>query len=322
MERINWLLDPDYKDELLLENETYAIPMPQEIGTGIMHTLALPLGMNLSIINYRFTDNIAGQWLETANMQAKYDEPHLAIQSILVGKGLMQDHLTNKTYHYGAGEVLVGFANQVDARFKAEAASRLEGVVLEIDLNRLHRLIGEALSVKLLQNMKLTEGSLRSVSHPLIEKHLRQCASTTLTGPLRKLFVQSQVLNLLVELTGAAQMNVSFESKKSNLIRELREEIDMSPKTPPNLDELARRYGMSSRTINEGFKQLFGSTLVAYCAQKRLDAAHTALCESDTAIKVLAAKLGYSHVNNFTAAFSRQFGVTPGSLRKRNTGKV
>ena len=40
------------------------------------------------------------------------------------------------------------------------------------------------------------------------------------------------------------------------------------------------------------------------------------IVKTDLALKVLAARLGYAHVSNFTAAFRRQFGVTPGSLRR------
>jgi AraC-like DNA-binding protein len=34
-------------------------------------------------------------------------------------------------------------------------------------------------------------------------------------------------------------------------------------------------------------------------------------------MKVLAERLGYSHVNNFIHAFSKRFGYSPGSLRHR-----
>jgi len=39
-------------------------------------------------------------------------------------------------------------------------------------------------------------------------------------------------------------------------------------------------------------------------------------------MKVLAARLGYSHVNHFIAAFKKKFGYPPGSLRKKLDGRA
>jgi AraC-like DNA-binding protein len=49
----------------------------------------------------------------------------------------------------------------------------------------------------------------------------------------------------------------------------------------------------------------------------RLAQAHALLQTEQISMKVLAARLGYSHVNHFIAAFRKKFGYPPGSLRKK-----
>ena len=316
IQSIDWLLKADEQKAIGHEEGVHVIPMPRDLGVGKIEAQTLPFGMNMYFLGYEFVPEVVDEWIETARMQVQLDEPTLTIQSILRGRGLMQDHLSNSVHHYGQGVALLSLCDQVDARYEAEAGPQLEGVVLEVTVSRLYRLLGEEAAVDLLSALRLEEGELIPVTNPLIQKHLHLCAAAHLTGPIRKLFLQSQVLNLLVDLAGLAQSPTPDQLSRSDLLRQIKAEVDQAVEKPPNLDELARRYGVSSRKINEDFKQAFGLSLIAYCAQQRLAAAHRALAETDIAMKVLAARLGYAHVNNFIAAFTRHFGYSPGSLRR------
>jgi len=51
-------------------------------------------------------------------------------------------------------------------------------------------------------------------------------------------------------------------------------------------------------------------------ADWRLNEAYVAIRDSDVALKVLASRLGYSHVNHFNRAFRCKFGHPPGQLRR------
>lgn len=87
----------------------------------------------------------------------------------------------------------------------------------------------------------------------------------------------------------------------------------------PTLDELSRVFGRSARTLNNEFAAEFGETIFDYMTNHRLMMAHEAILTSDVALKKVADTLGYTHVNNFSAAFRRKFGCPPGSLRRRRT---
>lgn len=314
---IQWLMEPDSAPDPIDERRR-ALPMPDHLGVGWLETLELPLGMRINDITYQFVAERSGEWIETATMQAQLDEPHLVIMGIPQGRGLMHDRRDDQVHGYGAGDLLLGFSAEVDAAYRAEAGPSLQGVWIEMESSRLHRLMGDA-ATEFLNTFDLLDGRMRSLHSPLIERRLRACLAPGLLGSMRKLLIQSEVLRLLFDLAGHVQHSETSEPHLAKVLRLIREEVDHAPESPPDLDDLARRYGYSARKLNEGFKQCFGSTLIAYCSEQRLNAAYDAILRSDLALKVLAGRLGYSHVNNFTAAFKKQFGVTPGSLRRVQT---
>ena len=84
----------------------------------------------------------------------------------------------------------------------------------------------------------------------------------------------------------------------------------------PTLSDLSKKCGLSARTLNNDFKKEFGESIYAYIKDQRLAQAHAALIETDTPIKVIAARVGYAHVTNFMLAFKKKFGYSAGSLRR------
>jgi AraC-like DNA-binding protein len=81
-----------------------------------------------------------------------------------------------------------------------------------------------------------------------------------------------------------------------------------------NLSRLAADSGASLRTLQRLFPRETGLTLEAWRQKARLIHAVACLASGD---RVTAAALnsGYQNVGAFIAAFSRQFGVTPGRYR-------
>jgi superfamily I DNA/RNA helicase len=61
----------------------------------------------------------------------------------------------------------------------------------------------------------------------------------------------------------------------------------------------------------------YNQSIYNFLANQRLDQAYQGLLETDIPMKILAHKIGYSHVNHFITAFKNKFGVTPGSIRRQ-----
>jgi AraC-like DNA-binding protein len=154
---------------------------------------------------------------------------------------------------------------------------------------------------------------------PAIAALLHASLTSSRSGPARKLFAQAKVLEYLCGL--AQHITVDLREtiplpRRREQVQQLREDLTCLEGKIPTLDELSRRYGQSARILNDDFKQNFGQSIVSFITEYRLAQAHTLLLHSDIAMKQLADRLGYSHVNHFINAFRRQYGHPPGQLRR------
>lgn len=85
----------------------------------------------------------------------------------------------------------------------------------------------------------------------------------------------------------------------------------------PTLHELGLQYEISLPMLNEEFRNMYGKSLRSYISEVRLNEAHAALINSDIPMKIITKNLGYTHVNHVITSFGKQFGSSPGSLRKK-----
>lgn len=163
-----------------------------------------------------------------------------------------------------------------------------------------------------LADMGTLPGGIRRVSQSLLR--------TPFEGLTGRIFMQAKVLELLghqfQHLDGQPVVK-TLTTREQARIRMSRDMLLANLRDPPDLEALASAVGLSSKKLNRGFRDLYGTTVFSYLQDARLDAARAAL-EADTplSLKQLAWELGYGQVSNFVTAFRRRFGVTPGSLRQ------
>lgn len=83
-----------------------------------------------------------------------------------------------------------------------------------------------------------------------------------------------------------------------------------------DIETIAHAAGTSPSALLRSFKEHYGSTVVEFIRQSRLEAAHDALERGGLTIAQAAHLAGYTHHSNFTTAFKRAYGVPP-KLRRR-----
>ena len=152
-----------------------------------------------------------------------------------------------------------------------------------------------------------------------ISQILLSAINPQLTGSMRMLYSQAKILEYLCELithleTRAAALAESILSR--DVLYELQHYLTGLEGKLPSLVDIAEKMQVSARTLNDCFAREFGTSLHRYVSSLRLEQAHSAIQESDIALKVLSDRLGYSNVSHFSNAFKRQFGYPPGQLRR------
>ncbi|EPF6701461.1 yersiniabactin transcriptional regulator YbtA [Klebsiella pneumoniae] len=81
----------------------------------------------------------------------------------------------------------------------------------------------------------------------------------------------------------------------------------------PGVAELARESGLSVLKIKRGFRVLFNNSVYGLFQAERMQEARRRLANGNTSVMTVAADLGASH---FSAAFQKQFGVTPSTFKR------
>jgi transcriptional regulator GlxA family with amidase domain len=86
-----------------------------------------------------------------------------------------------------------------------------------------------------------------------------------------------------------------------------------------DVERLAERAAMSPRNFHRRFTQATGETPARFVETLRLDEARQLLA-ADTPLKEIAARTGYATPGQFSKAFVRRFGVSPGLYRELHGG--
>lgn len=149
---------------------------------------------------------------------------------------------------------------------------------------------------------------------------IREVLSCRFVGPLKKLFLYSKALEILVlqaeafEQAQAPRRHVRSDYDRERLLF-ARDYLIQHLTLPPSLPELARVAGLNEFKLKAGFKELFGQTVFGYLSDYRLADAKAQLLERRKTASELAFELGYSSVQHFSTAFKKKFGVSPTQLR-------
>lgn len=84
---------------------------------------------------------------------------------------------------------------------------------------------------------------------------------------------------------------------------------------PLDLEQLAQLTDVSTRQLNRLFREKLGSTTMAFYRQLRLQTADKLLRQSSLKIINIAQATGFISAAHFAAAFHKQFGLSPSSIR-------
>ena len=149
---------------------------------------------------------------------------------------------------------------------------------------------------------------------------LRQIYDCPYHGFLETLYLESLCLSAIVALTvhlhGGAVDRSPAPSGRRNLAHEARELLDSDPDATPSTGALAKRLATNEATLRRCFKSAFGSTIVDYVRDRRLDSARTFVRDTRLQIAAIAYRTGYAHPANFATAYRRRFGCCPTDDRR------
>ena len=95
-------------------------------------------------------------------------------------------------------------------------------------------------------------------------------------------------------------------------------EIEKGIKDGINTDILAEKFGLSEGHLRRLFKFAFKQTIARYIRSRKLAVSTEDILKTDFNIIDIALKYDFDYEQSYIRAFKREFGLTPGDLRKSN----
>ena len=138
---------------------------------------------------------------------------------------------------------------------------------------------------------------------------------------MKRSIVENRVMMMVEKfLTHLYQMEHSDEKMKisTDEIKRLMEVESYLVKDfstpPPPISFLSRVAAMSTTTLKNKFKKLYGNNLYEYFQKSRMHKAKVLLMTRKYSIKEIGSQLGYSNLSNFATAFKKEFNRLPSQL--------
>ncbi len=297
------------------------IPFPEEVGSCSFEGYHLGQGLFVTRTLGSFKAEFAGRVLPVALLKGYLTGPLFSIHETRVGKVISKDLTLGSELVFGADRSLFMHIDSFNSELDVEATQGVEMTTVTMEISVLEGLLGLNAADSLLNALKIKArpSAVTRVLPLELNQILEETLPLSLNGRMRILFSQAKTLEYLCAL--ASHLNDrpnpnDTDSRVLAIMTELHGELLEHDGKIPLLSELAERYAMSARTLNDEFRKRFGMTIYSFVANHRLAEAHSALERTKLPMKTIAANMGYSHVNHFISAFSKRYGFPPGSLRR------
>lgn len=173
------------------------------------------------------------------------------------------------------------------------------------------------------------QGVISKENHPITPKMnflIHEIINCKWKGSFRKMFLESKVLELLLEQTHQmlSCKNKNFIAHKEfgkviDKLHAAKELLQNHFKSPLSLSGIAREIGTNEYTLKRGFKTIFGTTVFGYLHEIKMNEAHKMLLNKKCTVKEVSDYIGYKNAHHFTAAFKKKYGIKPSELLKRYT---
>lgn len=103
---------------------------------------------------------------------------------------------------------------------------------------------------------------------------------------------------------------------KFSSIQYVKEYIEQDLTRHVTIKELSEIFGMSQTSIKDNFKAIYGYAPYEYLKRVRMNYAAELLTTTTMSVAEIGMQTGYENPSKFSSAFSKTYGLTPGTYRK------
>lgn len=150
---------------------------------------------------------------------------------------------------------------------------------------------------------------LESPVFPFDKRIFEEIKMIDLYPDTKEEYLVTKLFEIYMELFG--------KRKKSDVVTAVADYIDHSFSEPISIENIAKDVMLDRHHLSRIFKAKTGVTMQQYLVDKRLNQAKKLLL-TGMDISVCCEAVGYNDIFNFSKAFKKKFGISPGKFKKNN----
>jgi AraC-like DNA-binding protein len=302
------------------ETNNIQIAYPPDIATGVSERTRTREGIVLIQDTHHLVQRPGLSKSPLGNFSFTFQDPVFAIHVVHEGQVIFADLASKETRLRQSGTD--GFGHLLGCSLEQTAISShsLMTTTLIIPIQYLRQLLDEETMTLMLERLGVDKlNSFNCYPVPAsISKMLENCLDHTLRDLLKALQLQARVLDYLCSLalhldSGIVKSHNQHPAKvRAQNVRNWLMHVGAET---PTLASISGQFGASPNKLNAEFTLEYGESIISFLRNYRLEQAYLAIEKGGQPLKVIAHRIGYSHVNHFITAFKQKFNRTPGSLR-------
>jgi AraC-like DNA-binding protein len=282
---------------------------PKRLGKGYRHHIEVYPELWLTILDCEYHDDIL--------IKVPVEEHTLHLDVLLLGKIIDNHGQTGEGYTLICGGGIKKKTISEMKRFQ-----RIMGVSVFVPHELLATFFpgkdgGMLPALRYLAHVSDWQTVLFPKTTPAIQGVAQQIINCPFQGVTKKMYLQGKILELMaLQLApiledGGKKQTPRLKPDTVARIHRAKEILQLRLENSPSLLELAEIVGVSERTLRRGFRELFGTTVLGYLTQRRMEQAEKLLREGNRSVAEVANIVGYSHLSLFAGVFKRQYGICP-----------
>lgn len=163
-------------------------------------------------------------------------------------------------------------------------------------------------------------GTAPLVATPAMMAIIKDILNNTYSGPLRQLYLDAKVNELLLmalhrainyKVPAAVKLSEDEVETIYDLKAFLLKQLDRSY----SVEQLAKRRGLTAHKLKRGFLKIYGAGIFEYLLEARMERAGALLHETHIPVEQIARLTGYKNMANFSVVFKKYFGFPPRYFR-------
>lgn len=306
------------KVDVKMKDNTLVIP--GDIADGFFKFIPLSNGLQCMVSNYKLNQDLYMQ-----RNAAEEEFYVLRFDEISIPDKLMVKIDNDCTYEEKQNRASVFLTSSLyDFAYQAAKNTSIKSINILIkrkwleqylDINSMDKVLGKYLQLKSASyNLTPFDIEYRTLFNEVMDEG---------DAVMKKSILENRIMMMVEKfLTQLYQMNQFATDDKIKIspdeVKRLMEVESYLVKdlstAPPTISFLSRVAAMSTTTLKNKFKKLYGNNLYEYFQKSRMHRAKVLLMSQKYSIKEIGSQLGYSNLSNFATAFKKEFNRLPSQL--------